>query len=76
MPIMCQRYKNNRWKQNAKTKTKKNTTKNKKNNKGDGSYSERVREKWFFCCQEKLKIRYITCSSVIQKLDLVSFGDH
>ena len=45
MPIMCQRYKNNRRKQNAKTKTKKNTTKNKKNNKGDGSYSERVREK-------------------------------
>ena len=58
-----------------KQKQKKNTTKNKKNNKGDGSYSERVREK-FFCCQEKLKIRYITCSSVIQKLDLVSFGDH
>ena len=60
----------------CKNKNKKKHNKKQKNNKGDGSYSERVREKWFFCCQEKLKIRYITCSSVIQKLDLVSFGDH
>ena len=42
--ISAKDNKDSRWKTNAKTTT---TTK-KKQNKGDGSYSERVRDKWFY----------------------------
>ena len=49
MPIISVKdNKNNRWKRNAKTETKnKQINKQKKQNKVDGSYSERVRDKWF-----------------------------
>ena len=43
MPIISVKdNKNNRWRGNAKTKKQ-----NKKSQKEDGSYSERVRDKWF-----------------------------
>ena len=38
---------NNRWQRNANKQTKKNTKTEK--NKGDKSYSKRVRAKWFSC---------------------------
>ena len=59
MPIISGRdNENNRWKRNSKTKKKAKTktkTKAKKKqtkaekNKGDRSYNERVRAKWFSC---------------------------
>ena len=56
---------NNRWKRNAekkKTKTEKN--------KGDKSYSERVRAKWF-CCAFKLGFLQLICkASLIFKPNL------
>ena len=54
--------KNNRWKGNTKTKTKQN--------KGVGSYSERVRDKWF-CWAFKLGFLRLICKdSLILKSNL------
>ena len=54
--------KNNRWKGNTKTKTKQN--------KGVGSYSERVRDKWF-CWAFKLGFLQLICkASLIFKSNL------
>ena len=64
MSVICVRDNtSNRWKRNAKkkSKTKQDTKKQKKKqtkaekNKGYGSYSERVRAKWF-CCAFKLAL--------------------
>ena len=62
MSVICVRDNtSNRWKRNAKkkSKTKQDTKKKKKTkaekNKGYGSYSERVRAKWF-CCAFKLAL--------------------
>ena len=64
MPIISVRdNENNRWKRNAKKKTKK-TPKNKQimteKNKGDRSYSERVRAKWLPCAF-KLGFHQLIC---------------
>ena len=50
MPIISVKdNKNNRWKRNAKkTKKQKKKQQQQKQNKGDQSYSERVRDKWFY----------------------------
>ena len=57
---------NNRWKKN----TKKQKTKKKKKNKGDGSYSERVRDKWF-CWAFKSGFLLLICkASLIFKSNL------
>ena len=50
--------KNNRWKRNAKAKTKKQQQKNQ--NKGVGSFSERVIDKWF-CWAFKLGFLQLIC---------------
>ena len=65
MPIISVRdNENNRWKRNAEKKTK--TEKN----KGDKSYSERVRAKWF-CCAFKLGFLQLICkASLIFKSNL------
>ena len=63
MSVICVRDNtSNRWKRNAKKKAKQNKIQKKKkkktkaeNNKGYGSYSERVRAKWF-CCAFKLAL--------------------
>ena len=60
---------------NKKTKTKKTNKQTKKetkteNNKGDGSYSERLRAKWF-CCVFKLGLIKLICkASLIFKSNL------
>ena len=63
MPIISVKdNENNRWKRNAK--------KFKKKNKGDGSYSERVRGKWF-CWAFKLDfLQLISTDSLIFKSNL------
>ena len=53
--------KNNRRKRNPKTKTITATT---KQNKGDGSYSERVRDKWF-CGAFKLGFLQLICKAFL-----------
>ena len=57
MPIISVRdHANSGWKRNSKKKTNKKTKQKKtktEKNKGDGSYSKRVRAKWF-CCAFKL----------------------
>ena len=59
MPIISFKdNKKNRWKRNAKTKQ--NKTKNRK--KGDGSYSKRVRDKWF-CWAFKLGFLQLICKA-------------
>ena len=66
MPIISVNdNKNNRWKRNAE----KNPTKTEKN-KGDKSYSERVRAKWL-CCAFKLGFhQLISKASLIFKPNL------
>ena len=65
MPIISFRdNENNRWKKKKKKKTKI------KKNKEDGSYSERVRDKWF-CCAFKLDFLQLICKlSLISKSNL------
>ena len=61
MPIISVRdNENDRWKRNAKKKQKKKT--NTEKNKGDKSYSERVRAKWF-CCAFKLGFLQLVCKA-------------
>ena len=56
MPIISVKgNKNNRWKRNQKKKKK-------NDNKGDGSYSERVRDKWF-CLEFKLGFLQLICKT-------------
>ena len=65
MPIVCFKdNKNNTWKRNAKTKQKKQLSKKKKKkqNKGDGSYSERVRDKWL-CWAFKFGFLQLICQA-------------
>ena len=65
MPIISvEDNENKRWKRNANKKIK--TEKN----KGDKSYSERMREKWF-CCAFKLGFLQLICkASLIFKSNL------
>ena len=63
---------NNRWKRNAKTKTKKEKKQKERQirTRGDRSYSEWVRAKWF-CCAFKLGFLQIICkTSLIFKSNL------
>ena len=62
MPITSVRdNENNRWKRNEKKKkTDKQTNKDKKEQGGDRSSSERVRAKWF-CCAFKLGLLQLIC---------------
>ena len=61
MPITSVRdNENNRWKRNEKKKTNKQTNKDKKEQGGDISSSERVRAKWF-CCAFKLGLLQLIC---------------
>ena len=63
--ISVRDYENNKWRRNAEQKT----TKTEKN-KGDKSYSERVRAKWF-CCAFKLSFLQLICKdSLIFKSNL------
>ena len=63
MPIISVKdNENNRWKRNPKTKTITTTTT--KQNKGDGSYSERVRDKWF-CWAFKLGFLELICKAFL-----------
>ena len=58
MSVICVRDNtSNRWKRNAKkkSKTKQDTKTKEEKNKGYGSYNERVRAKWF-CCAFKLAL--------------------
>ena len=60
MPITSVRYnENNRWKRNEKKKNKQ-ANKDKKEQGGDRSSSERVRAKWF-CCAFKLGLLQLIC---------------
>ena len=69
MPIISVRdNENNSWKRNAEKKQQKETKTEK--NKGDKSYSERVRAKWF-CCTFKLGfLQLIYKASLIFKSNL------
>ena len=58
--------KNNRWKRTAKTKQ----TNKKKQNKGDESYSERVRDKWFYWVVKLGFLQLICKTSLIIKSNL------
>ena len=61
MPIISARdNKNNRWKRNAE----KATTRKTKKNKGDKSYNERVRAKWF-CRVFKLGFLQLICKAFL-----------
>ena len=58
MPIISVRdNENNSWKKNAKKKPKQTKT---EKNKGNGSYSERMKAKWF-CCAFKLGFLQLIC---------------
>ena len=58
----------NRWKRNAKTKSKQSKQKTKtEKNKGDRSYSERVRAKWFWCAFKLGFLQLICKASLIFK---------
>ena len=60
---------NNRWKRNKNKNKNKNKTKT-ETNKGNKSYSERVRAKWF-CCAFKLGFFQLICkASLIFKSNL------
>ena len=60
MPITSVRdNENNRWKRNEKKKNKQ-ANKDKKEQGGDRSSSERVRAKWF-CCAFKLGLLQLIC---------------
>ena len=60
---------NNRWMTNAKAKKNKNK-KRQKRAKGDKSYSERVKAKWFYCTI-KLGFLHLICkASLIFKSNL------
>ena len=73
MPIISVRDNENRWIKNTKKKTKQTNKKNKqrqKRTRGDRSYSERVRAKWF-CCAFKLGFLQLICkASLIFKSNL------
>ena len=61
MPIISARdNKNNRWKRNVE----KVTTRKTKKNKGDKSYNERVRAKWF-CRVFKLGFLQLICKAFL-----------
>ena len=66
MPIISARdNENNRWKRNRKTKKLRQET-----TRGDRSYSQRVRAKWF-CCAFRLGFLQLTCkTSLIFKSNL------
>ena len=74
MPIISVRdNENNRWIKNTKKKSNQPNKKNKqrqKRTRGDRSYSERVRAKWF-CCAFKLGFLQLICkASLIFKSNL------
>ena len=58
---------NDRWKRNAKTKKQQKTQ---KRVRGERSYSERVRAKWFSCAFKLGFLQLIYKASLIFKLNL------
>ena len=62
---------NSRWKRNAKTKKIKQSKKQtQKRTRGNRSYSERVRAKWFFCAFKLGFLQLICKASLISKSNL------
>ena len=61
---------NNRWKRNAKKNQQNKQKQRQKRTRGDKSYSERMRAKWF-CCAFKLGFLRVICkASLIFKSNL------
>ena len=70
MPIISVRDdENNRWKRNTHTK-KNDNNKDRKEQQGGASYSERVRAKWFYCAFKLGFLQLICKASLIFKSNL------
>ena len=70
MPIISVRDdENNRWKRNTHTK-KTDNNKDRKEQQGGASYSERVRAKWFYCAFKLGFLQLICKASLIFKSNL------